>query len=237
MNAELTQAEPSGASAEEPAMSAPATLIGVFTKPRATFQALGARPRILVPILTVVLFQLVFGLILAQSGVIRNDMVTQLEAKNTPPEQIEPAVRMMDGPMKYVFAFLGPIAVVFSLLVAGAFLYFMANLMLGAKLRYIHYLCIVAYGAVVGTVDQLVRTALAVSRGTLLVNLGIGAFLGEELSGVMRLLDTATDPLLLWATAIQALGVAVMAKKSFGFGVLVVAPGFVALVLLSGLRH
>src|SRR6185503_239553 len=209
MNAELAQAEPSGA----PAMSAPATLIGVFTKPRATFQALAARPRVLVPILAVVVFQLVFGLILAQSGVIRNDMVTQLEAKNTPPEQIEPAVRMMDGPAKYVFAVLGPGAVVFSLLIAAAFLYFMANLMLGAKLRYIHYLCIVAYGAVVGTVDQLVRTALAVSRGTLLVNLGIGAFVGE-VSGVMRLLDTATDPLLLWATAIQALGVAVMAKRS-----------------------
>ena len=219
-------------------MSAPATLIGIFTKPRTTFQALSARPRVLAPILLVLLFQLALGMVLAQSGVIKNDMVAQLEAKNTPPEQMDRAVGMMEGPAKYVIATFGPIAVVFSLLVAAALLYFMANLMLGAKLRYVHYLCIAAYGAVVGIPDQLVRTALAVSRGTLMVNLGIGAFLGgDELTGIMRILDTATDPLLLWATAIEALGVAVMARKSFGFGVLVVLPGFVLLLLLSSLRH
>jgi hypothetical protein len=78
---------------------------------------------------------------------------------------------------------------------------------------------------------------VALGRGTLMVHLGIGAFLGEELSGLMRILDTATDPLLLWATAIEALGVAVMAKKSFGFGVLAVAPGYLVLVSLSALQR
>jgi hypothetical protein len=125
----------------------------------------------------------------------------------------------------------------FSLLVAAALIYFIANLMLGAKLRYIHYLCICAYGAVVGIMDQLVRMGVALGRGTLMVHLGIGAFLGEELNGFMRILDTATDPLLLWATAIEALGVAVMAKKSFGFGVLAVAPGYLILVSLSALQR
>ena len=65
----------------------------------------------------------------------------------------------------------------------------------------------------------------------------VGAFLGEDLSPLMRILDTATDPLLLWATAIQALGVAVMAKKGFGFGVFAVLPGYLILVSLSALQH
>jgi hypothetical protein len=113
----------------------------------------------------------------------------------------------------------------------------MANLMLGGKLRYTHYLCIAAYGAVVGIVDQVVRMGIALGRGTLMVHLGIGAFLGEELSPIMRIVDTATDPLLLWATAIQALGVAVMTKKSFGFGALAVLPGYLILISLSALQH
>jgi len=53
----------------------------------------------------------------------------------------------------------------------------------------------------------------------------------------MHVADTATDPLLLWATAIEALGVSVMARKSFGFGVLAVLPGFLLLVSLSAFQQ
>jgi hypothetical protein len=240
MNSDFVQTEakaPGGLQKEAPAPSAPATLIGIFTKPKATFQALAARSRILAPILVVLVFQIVFGLVLAQSGILKNDTIARLEEKNAPPDQVEAVTKVMDGPAKYGFVLAGPVVLVFSLLVSAALIYFMANLMLGAKLRYVHYLCIAAYGAVVGILDQLVRMGVALGRGTLMVHLGIGAFLGEELSGLMRILDTATDPLLLWATAIEALGVAVMAKKSFGFGVLAVAPGYLVLVSLSALQR
>ncbi|HMI32169.1 MAG TPA: YIP1 family protein [Candidatus Limnocylindrales bacterium] len=222
---------------DAPAMSAPATLLGIFTSPRQTFRSLAARPRVLAPILAVLVFQILFGLVLAQSGILKNDTVAKLEAKNTPQEQIDKVSEMMDGPMKYAFVIGGPIVLTFSLLLTAALIYFMANLMLGARLRFIHYLCIAAYGSVVGIADQVVRMALAYTRGTLLVHLGVGAFLGEELNPLMRVLDTATDPLLLWAVGIQALGVAVIARKSFGFGALAVLPGFLILVSLSALQQ
>src|SRR6267378_959255 len=218
--------------APEAPMSAAATLVGVFTSPRSTFRSLAAKPRILAPLLVLLIFQLIFGMVLAQSGILKNDTIARLEAKNSPPEQIDAVTKVMDGPAKYAFAVAGPVVLVFSLLVTAAFLYFMANLMLGARLRYAHYLSVAAYGAVVGIVDQVVRLGIALGRGTLMVHLGIGAFLGEDLSVVMRILDTATDPLLLWATGIQAFGVAVMAKKGFGFGVLAVLPGYLILVSL-----
>jgi len=228
---------PGGPAPDAPPMSAAATVVGVFTNPRPTFQSLAAKPRILAPILLVLVFQLIFGIVLAQTGILKNDTIARLEAKNSPPEQIDAFSKVMDGPMKYAFVIAGPIVLVFSLLVTAALIYFMGNLMLGARLRYAHYLSIAAYGAVVGIVDQLVRLGVALGRGTLMVHLGIGAFLGEELSVVMRILDTATDPLLLWATAIQAFGVAVMAKKGFGFGALAVLPGYLILVSLSALQH
>ena len=228
---------PGGPAPETAPMSAPATLVGVFTNPRSTFQSLAAKPRILTPILVVIVFQLLFAVVLAQTGILKNDTIARLEAKNSPPEQIDAVSKVMDGPAKYAFVIAGPVVLVFSLLVSGALIYFMGNLMLGARLHYAHYLSIAAYGAVVGIVDQLVRLGIALGRGTLMVHLGIGAFLGEELSAVMRILDTATDPLLLWATAIQAFGVAVMAKKGFGFGVVAVLPGFLILVSLSALQH
>jgi len=237
MNEDTVQIVNRASGAGIPEMSALATLLGVFAKPRATLIALSYRPRVLAPIMLLLVSQIAFGLVLAQSGILRNDTVAKLEAKNAPPEQIEAVTRVMEGPTKYAFVIGGPVVLVFSLLVTAGLLYFIANLMLGARLRFIHYLCIAAYGGVVGIVDQMVRMGIALGRGTLLVNLGIGAFMGEELSSLMRVADTATDPLLLWATAIEALGVSVMARKGFGFGLLAVLPGYLLLVSLSAFQR
>lgn len=240
MNADVVQMEPRSADmpgSDAPQVSAMGRIVGVFTKPRATFESLLAKPSFLAPLLVVVVFQLAFGLVLAQSGILKNDTIAKLEAKNAAPEQIEAVTRAMDGPLRFVFAAAGPIVLAFSLLISAALIYFMANLMLGARLRYAHYLCIVCYAAVVGTVDQVVRMGLALGRGTLLVHMGIGAFLGDDLNVLMRILDTATDPLLLWTVAVQAIGVAAMARKGFGFGLLAVLPGFLILISLSGFQR
>jgi len=238
MNAEIVQSPgASGADPEAAPPSAAGSLIGVFTEPRRTFAAMTAKPRLLTPIVVLVLFQLVFGLVLVQSGIMKNDAIAKMEAKNAPQEQIDAVSRFMESPVRFAFAAAGPIVLVFSLLVSAALLYFMGNLMLGARLRYVHYFCVAAYGAVVGIVDQMVRMGLALSRGTLQVHLGVGAFLGDDLSAPLRILDTATDPLVLWAVAVQALGVAAMAKKGFGFGLLAVLPGTLILFCLSAFQR
>jgi hypothetical protein len=238
MNAEIVQHPAvSGPDPGPEAPSAVGSLIGVFTEPRPTFAAMTAKPRLLAPLVVLVLFQLVFGIVLAQSGIMKNDTIAKLEAKSAPQEQIDAVTRMMDSPARFVFAAAGPIVLVFSLLISAALLYFMANLMLGGRLRYTHYLCIAAYGAVVGIVDQAVRMGLALNRGTLLVHMGVGAFLGDDLSAPLRVLDTATDPLLLWAVLVQALGVAAMTKKGLGFGLLAVLPGTLILCALSAFQR
>lgn len=240
MNAEIVQSpvvSGAGPGPEAPAPSAVGSLIGVFTEPRPTFAAMTPKPRLLAPIIVLVLFQLIFGIVLAQSGIMKNDAIAKMEAKNAPQEQLDAVTKMMDSPVRFIFAVAGPIVLVFSLLISAALLYFMANLMLGARLRYVHYLCIAAYGAVVGIVDQAVRMGLALGRGTLQVHMGVGAFLGDDLSAPLRILDTATDPLLLWAVVVQAIGVAAMTKKGFGFGLLAVLPGTLILVCLSAFQR
>jgi len=238
MNAEVVQSPPLSADpTPEPPQSAAGSLIGVFTEPRPTFAAMTPKPRLLAPMIVLVVFQLLFGLVLAQSGILKNDSVAKMEAKNAPQEQIDAVTRFMESPVRFVFAATAPVVLVFSLLISAALLYFMANLMLGARLRYVHYLCIAAYGGLVGCVDQMVRLGLALNRGTLQVHLGVGAFLGDDLSMPLRILDTATDPLFLWAVVVQAIGVAAMTKKGFGFGLLAVLPGTLVLVGLAAFQR
>jgi len=219
-------------------MSALGSLLGIFVKPRATYESLATRPRILAPLVLVVLAQIALGVVLVQSGVIRNDAIAQMETKGTPPEQIAQAEQVFASPMMYVFGVLGPIvAIGFVLLIGAALLYFFGNLMLGARVLYRHYVCVAAYSTVVGLVDQGVRVGLGVSRGTLHVMLGLGAFLGDSSGFGVRILDSLTNPLLLWSAGIEALGVSIFARKGFGFGVLAVLPGFILLVLLSSIQQ
>src|SRR5712672_862221 len=128
MNSDVAQIEPRTAGMPGPEaqpMSALGRILGVFIKPRATFESLVARPSFFAPLLVVVLFQLAFGMVLAQSGILKSDTIAKLEAKNSAPEQIDAVSRAMDGPLKYVFAIAGPIVLVFSLLISAALIYFM----------------------------------------------------------------------------------------------------------------
>jgi hypothetical protein len=68
------------------------------------------------------------------------------------------------------------------------------------------------------------------------VRLGLGNLFGEELPLLGRILDSMTDPLLLWYMAVTALGVAVYARKGFGFGALTTLPVFVVTLILSAMR-
>src|SRR2546425_6987514 len=102
MNTDTTQVEAQqapGAVPEGSPKSAVGTLIGIFTEPKPTFQSLHAKPRILAPILVVVLVQLIFGFMLAQTGVMKNDAIAKLEAQEKPQEQIDAVNRIMDSPV------------------------------------------------------------------------------------------------------------------------------------------
>jgi hypothetical protein len=124
--------------------------------------------------------------------------------------------------------------VVFGALLAAALLYFTANLMMGAKLTFRHYLCAAAFGSLVGLVDSVVRTVLIVSRGDTHVRLGLGAVMGDATGFPVAALDAITGPLLLWSVAVQAIGVGVFAKKGFGFGALASVPSLLVMALFAG---
>jgi Yip1-like protein len=219
-----------------PTQSAVGSLIGIFVAPRATFEKLVHRPRILVPILVMVVAQLLLGIVMTQSDAIKNDAMAKYEAKGMPPEQMDAAERSLDSPLVHTII---PVSMgitgAFMLLVSAGLLYFMANLMLGARARYRDYLCVAGYSSLIGLVDQAVHVGVATQKGTMKVLLGAGAFFGEDPGLPIRLLDSLTNPLFLWAAAISALGVSIFAKKSFGFGILCVLPGFLLGVVLRSL--
>ncbi len=214
------------------------SLLRIFVAPRSVFEALAPRPTFLVPLLLVVVVHLAVGFFMTRADFVREVTIAKLEEKGAPQEQIDATERMMGSPVVAVFGSVGGgIVIAFFIFVAAGLLYFMANLMLGAKLSFVHFLSVATYGQVIGLVDTLARTALMFARGTIHVPTGLGSFFGGDLSYPLRALDLLTSPLLLWVAAIQALGVSVFARKGFGFGVLCALPWFVIGALLGGIQQ
>jgi hypothetical protein len=214
-----------------------ASLGSIFVNPKGTFAAMTERPRFLLALLLLVIAITALTVPVFQSGVVKEETIAKMEAKGTPEAQIEATAKFFDSPVGLWISLGGNVlGVPFAILVSAAILFFMGNLMLGAKLRFPHYVSAAAYGSAVGLVDHAVRTVLIVTKETLDIRLGLGILFGDEIPFVVRVLDSMTDPLLLWGTAITALGIAVYAKKGFGFGVIAVLPSFIITLLLSAMR-
>ena len=230
-------AESDGATAVQaaPSISAFQSIIGVFVNPRKTFEGMAAKPRFLIPLILVVVAQAAFAVAIFQSGIVKSDAIAKMEAKGKSPEMVEAMEKFFDSPAAPVIgATTAAVVTAFVLLFNSAILFFIGNLMLGARLRFQHYLCVATHAAVVALVDVGVKLGLALGKGTLDIRLGLGNLFGEDLGFLGRFLDTLSNPLMLWSCAVSAVGVSVFAKKSFSFGVLVVLPAFLIGAVLAG---
>ena len=222
---------------DAPSVNELATLGSIFVNPKGTFTSMIDRPRFLVALLFFTVAIAAMSIPIFQSGLIAEETIAKMEAKGAPEAQIAATEQFFQGPAGMIIGLVSTVVMIpFVSLVSAGLLFFMGNLMLGAKLRYPHYLSAAVYGSTVALIDHAVRTILTLVKGTTDVRLGVGNFFGEELPYIGKVLDSMTDPLLLWGMAITALGIAVYARKGFGFGVLVSIPTLVVSLLLSGMR-
>jgi hypothetical protein len=196
-----------------------------------------SKPRFLLASAVVIVAQVLLSIAIFQSDAVRNDTIAKMEAEGRSEAQIQAVDEYFDSPVALpVTAISGGFVFTFILLLMSGLMFFMGNLMQGAKLAYAHYLSAAAHGYLIGVLDQAARTALAYQKGTLHIPLGVGLLLPEDAGPLGRALDTMTDPLLLWATAIMVVGASVYARRGIRFGIVTVLPGFLLGIVLSALR-
>jgi hypothetical protein len=212
-------------------------IVGVFLNPRRTFESMRERPRFLLALIVVLVVQTILALVLYQSGVIAEQTVAKMEEQGRNPQEIEAVEAFFAGPLGFVTSVAtAPFVVTIGMIIGAAFLFFMGNLMLGAKLRFAHYLSAIAFAGVVQIVDQVVRVALSLANRTFDVRLGLGMLFGDASNMGVRALDMATDPLFLWGNLVCAIGVSTYARRGLGFGLITVIPGFLLAVFLGSNR-
>jgi len=198
-------------------MSTMQKIIGIFTAPRRTFEAIDQNPTWFVPFIIVVVFFLIFQMLTID---IQMDYrVEIMETQDMPQERMEMAKSQMQGPFKYVGVAVGPIGMLVVFLIFAALFYLAGNIMIGGDSSFKKVFAIVTWTGLIGVVSITIMTLLILSKGTLHgVALDLSILLdtpaiGEEKSVLYRVLSKF-DVFVIWEIVLYIIGLSVTYKST-----------------------
>jgi len=199
-------------------MSSMQKIIGIFTAPRQTFEAIYKNPTWFLPFIIAVVFFLAFQFLTMD---IQTDyQLEMLEARGDIPEEAMDAARaQMQGPMQYIGFIAGPIVMLIMYVIIAALFYLAGNLMIGGDTTFKHIFAVVNWAGLVGCVSLIIMTLLILSKGTMHgVALDLSILLdtpamGEEKSLLYRILSKF-DVFVIWQIVLYIIGMAVAFKST-----------------------
>jgi hypothetical protein len=199
-----------------PEMSAMQKIIGIFTSPRQTFEAIDQNPTWLLPFLIGVVVFLIFQTLTVDIQMAERMEMMEAQGQLSA-EQLEAARTQMSGPMKYAGLIFGPIFWLIMILVMAAIFYVAANLMIGGDSSYKKVFAIICWSGLVGTLSLIVMTLLIISKGTMQgVALDLTVFLdtppiGGEKSALYRIFSNL-NVFTIWNVVLWIIGLSVSYK-------------------------
>jgi hypothetical protein len=134
-----------------PQMSTPETLSGIFFEPGRTFEALRARPRVLVVGIILALALLAFTVLLFQKidyeAMVRHAVETGPFAESQSPEARERAIEMQTKPVFKALNYVAPLIGVPIVFAIGGVIYMLGAMAMGKKISYKQAVSVWAYSS------------------------------------------------------------------------------------------
>lgn len=199
-------------------MSSMQKIVGIFTGPRQTFEAIDKNPTWFLPFIIGVVFFLIFQFLTMD---IQTDYrLKMMEARgDIPQETMEMARSQMEGPVKYIGFVAGPIVMLIMVVIIAALFYVAGNLMIGGDTSFKHIFAVVNWAGLVGILSLIIMTLLILSKGTMHgVALDLSILLdtpaiGEEKSVLYRILSKF-DIFVIWQIVLYIIGMSVAYKST-----------------------
>ena len=199
-------------------MSTMQKIIGIYTAPRQTFEAIDQNPTWFLPFIIGVVFFLIFQFLTVDLQM--DYRMEMMEARgDIPQEQMDMAKAQMEGPVKYIGFVVGPIVWLIMILIIAALFYVAGNLMIGGDTSFKKVFAIVAWTGLIGVVSFIIMTLLILSKGTMHgVALDLSILLdtpavGEEKSILYRILSKF-DIFVIWEIVLYIIGLSVIYKST-----------------------
>lgn len=199
-------------------MSTMQKIVGIYTAPRRTFEAIDQNPTWFLPFIIGVVFFLIFQFLTVDLQM--DYRMEMMEARgDIPQEQMDIAKAQMQGPVKYIGFVAGPIVWLIMILIIAALFYVAGNLMIGGDTSFKKVFAIVAWTGLIGVISFIIMTLLILSKGTMHgVALDLSILLdtpaiGEDKSTLYRILSKF-DVFVIWEIVLYIIGMSVTYKAT-----------------------
>lgn len=193
-------------------------IIGIFSAPRQTFEAIDQQPNWLVPYIIGLIFFFIFMFLTIDIQMA--DRMTLMEAQGRlTPEQMDAARSQMSGALKYVGFIVGPIVWLIMWAIMAGLFYLAGNLTIGGDSSFKKVFAVVAWSSLIGVISLILMTLLVISKGT---TNGVGLDLtvlldtpaiGEEKSTLYRIFSKF-DVFVIWQIVLWIIGLSVTYKAT-----------------------
>lgn len=217
-------------------------IVGIFTSPGKTFEAIKEKPNWLSPAIILVLIYL--GLALPTQDVILKDSANQtriqLEKQNVPADQIGPAMERSKTITK-IMIFVGPVVgsvVVF--LILGAIWLLVSNIILGGNATYSQMLGVTIYKDFIVVLAMLIKLPIILAKQTMDIHFSLATFLpdSEQATFLYKLLSKV-ELFNIWIIIVLSIGIGVISnagtKKTWPWVVSIFAIWYLAIAGLGSM--
>lgn len=228
--------------AQSPQMGLLSRIVGVFTSPGRTAEAIGAKPNWLVPAIIIILLMLLFTYL--AKPVIIQETVTRvqqmMESKGAAQDQIDTVLNRIQTSMG-LRMFVGvTVTTALGIFIWAAIWLFISNIVLGAQASYAQMLGVNVYRYFITTIGLLIKLPIMLSKQTMNVHFSLATFLpDDQKTTFLYKMLMQVELFNIWAIVVLSIGIAVVSKldtkKVWPWVVLVYVVWYVAQAALGSM--
>jgi len=237
----MSEIEQSGVSAEEVApvveRSVVQNLIGVFTSPRETFEAIRAKPSWLIPFLLVCVVG--FGSVYLTRNVRVQEQIERIQNNpNIPSEQADKIIERMEsgtsGRGLLLQAVFIPVGVAIAFLVVAGVLTFGGSVLLGGSASFKQVFSMYSWSSLIGVLSAIIKTPLIMATGSMSVATSLAVFMpADAYTTFLYNFLAKVDVFSIWQLIVVAIGMSVLYGFTMRRSVILVGSLWLIYVLIS----
>ena len=235
MNESSQTPEAAGVAPEETALKDRSTLavvLDVFFAPSKAFAAHAVRPRILLPLIfMIILIAAASYLTTPYQAQMQLDMLSQ--SSSLPPEFLEQARQDAENPSPWTGTIGGPVVIIIITLIEALIALFLGKVIFGGDAKFKAIWGVGLLAALIPSLGGLLRLPLVFAQDTLLVSIGPAALLaGKDFTSFMYLFLYFLDLFAIWGIIVGGIGYAAVfgISRGKGYAVAIIATGLLTIV-------
>jgi hypothetical protein len=193
-------------------------MTGVFTSPSKAFQDFNQKPRILIPLIVVLVMNLVFaGLTAKYSAQLQYDMMKT--STTLPPQVLDQMEANVEDSNPITGSLGGGIAAVAISLIIALLAWGIGSFVFGGDSKFKKVWGVFLLGSIIFGVGNLLKLPLMIAKDSMYVSFGLAAlFPDKDFTSILFIILSFIDAFMIWSIIVEGIGCATVFGISRGKG-------------------